>query len=879
MRKIIIIFILVLPSLFVFAQNKKWGIVESNGRLTGYGLFNSKYDCERELENKKKWAREKAQSLQKNVFDRTDPRVIDVSRNEINNTMRQLSAMFDNCKCQEITITEDANSENNYSGNTNSYQESFDIGDSYKGQAEKLSEGIDVSKYETNVNGTAFFAGLPPQKEIPVAPTINTGGAEEFELPEEKEDELPTIIIGEYEKKPVYKKGDTILVAANNKKYLLSKQSVMAADGYTYELGLYISRGSFIIETDLHGRKEAIGYITTQTQMPNSSRYGAIEEYAKMSVGHKFYELDCSEEKQQYEKFKTYSKNQITRMDNTIKVFSKSYNDYEKIINDDIELNNRIVLSKLSDIAIQITSDLIDSKIESKIKGLGTNAKTKDIADILEEYHINSNTSLQSYLTEKVTDIWIAPLKLTGEKNFELVQDVKNCASSIVLMAFNSMDDKDKVDYKKISLAEFLKDKVRSKDHNLLETETARIIKTTRDVIDGCIPSKLSYTLKKCWMYHALKNAPEAGEAIGISAANMTIKYSIKPETKKMFTDHISCCQQKKNLLLRLEQEYSRKISNNKEHCRGYFDAMRDLYERTKNPVEDNCISKELKNIHKVIFGDGKIIEVKPIINEEKITNFTSTEKASRQDIIGYYNENIPVYFSNKVIFIENKEYLLGFQPWQYAFNNKFTKYKGNIKARFFIMYDGKSLPQDNDFRNENIIGWVDWDYKNTYTFTQRKGDRVEGVNLFGSIYIGPNNPTYPDGQRPIYTLPWQDNVDAAALEHDTCYAQKGAADLKDALLNIGVTDCDTELVMRCLATLQIHVEDNMTQNAIDLIKNKLDWSKSSVINNITNLTDHEQITDPIQRAKYVATFFLAASSGKGWGLIFNTINSIKKEK
>lgn len=232
---------------------------------------------------------------------------------------------------------------------------------------------------------------------------------------------------------------------------------------------------------------------------------------------------------------------------------------------------------------------------------------------------------------------------------------------------------------------------------------------------------------------------------------------------------------------------------------------------------------------------------------------------------IGKYNNEI-VYQSNDSIIVADKIYRLILQPKQYAFSNKATKYSGNIKTRYFIMYDRETLPKNDDFRNESIIGWVDDDYKNTYTFTQRKGDRVEGLNLFGSIYIGPNNPTYPNGKI-IYTLPAQDNVDAAALEHDKCYDSRGAAGEGDAIFNTEITDCDTELVMRCLATMQIHVENNATQSAIDMIKGQLEWGK---ISSIKNLINHEQITDPIQRAKYVATFFLAASTGKGWGLIFN---------
>jgi hypothetical protein len=238
---------------------------------------------------------------------------------------------------------------------------------------------------------------------------------------------------------------------------------------------------------------------------------------------------------------------------------------------------------------------------------------------------------------------------------------------------------------------------------------------------------------------------------------------------------------------------------------------------------------------------------------------------------IGKYN-NETVYRSKDSIIMGDKAYLLFLQPKQNSFNlinvvpGLGLKYL-NVKTRYFIMYSGKTVPSETDFRNENLIGYVDYD-KNTYIFTQRKGNRIEGVNLFGSLYIGPNNPTYPNG-KPIKTLPAQDNVDAAALEHDNCYEGKNAAGASDAILNSGIVDCDMELVMRCLATLQIHVEDNPTQSAIDFIKNKLDWGK---LLSIKDLKNHEQITDPIQRAKYTATFFLGTSSAKGLQLILKPI-------
>jgi hypothetical protein len=337
-------------------------------------------------------------------------------------------------------------------------------------------------------------------------------------------------------------------------------------------------------------------------------------------------------------------------------------------------------------------------------------------------------------------------------------------------------------------------------------------------------------------------------------------------------TEAIKRANSKKQFIENYKKEYQSLIEKNQDNCLEYLKIINRLKSGITIPFGDKYSQEELKLMQKYVLGNDEI-SICNVLSTEQLRNEPPSTQAQPQqavdkNIIGYYGQ-IPVYKYDNSIVVDEKVYLLFLQPLQHAFNNEITKYQGNITTRYFIMYDGKSIPDINDFRNENIIGWVDYDNKNSYTFKQRKGDKVEGVNLFGSLYIGPNNPTYPNGKL-IKTLPPQDNVDAAALDHDNCYESKNAAGAKDAFFNCGVVDCDMELVMRCLATLQINIEDNITEGKVDFIKDKLAWGRIPAIKDIRN---HEQITDPVQRAKYTATFFLSTSTYKGWGLIMKIVD------
>lgn len=129
-------------------------------------------------------------------------------------------------------------------------------------------------------------------------------------------------------------------------------------------------------------------------------------------------------------------------------------------------------------------------------------------------------------------------------------------------------------------------------------------------------------------------------------------------------------------------------------------------------------------------------------------------------------------------------------------------------------------------------------------------GDYVEGSNdimplgednLFGSIYIGPNNPEVIVNGRPRadYRREPQDEVDAAALIHDKAYDKLGAAGLGGALSDKTIA-ADLDLII-----------------AADNVRNK---ASSDGIDSVTSKPVSSSTTS---RAKWVTRFFKTMVTGK----------------
>jgi hypothetical protein len=89
-------------------------------------------------------------------------------------------------------------------------------------------------------------------------------------------------------------------------------------------------------------------------------------------------------------------------------------------------------------------------------------------------------------------------------------------------------------------------------------------------------------------------------------------------------------------------------------------------------------------------------------------------------------------------------------------------------------------------------------DYKGEYVEGENEMMPLHNKNLFGSIYIGANNPTYKgaDGKDyPDYRREPQEFMDGGALYHDIDYDNAEAAGAGDALFNRKVKWADQKLV------------------------------------------------------------------------------------
>ena len=431
--------------------------------------------------------------------------------------------------------------------------------------------------------------------------------------------------IGRYQNQNVLKKGDTIIVAANDKKYLLSMQSTLVnkneygdyhavigiGDGIITEDGWYLGR-------ELNGNgNNIIGYITTTSRRSNSVAFGEEKRFATNAVGCKFYGLDC--DRTTYEKFKQFCDWQICKMTNTANVFSLSYIDYDEIISKNIDLNNEIAKSKILEIGIQVASDLANNQLKAMADKLKYSdfQDEKILAEAFSKYGMNTSTTLREYLIKQGTDVLIAPVKyaLNDADAANMVTQFKKCGISLYKnvskLAGNKYDD----ELLDNSIKSLLRDMVRKPEYKTMETDEAVIIKKGRDFIFGmvdCLPPEHATKLKKNWLFHAIKNSPEAGEAIGLALANVTIKYSISNDYKKSLLDLIENSKKKKVFLENYKKQYQTLFEKNQNNCIEYAKVIQQLTDEVYNPLfggGDTNIQEELKLMQDYVFGNKEIPE------------------------------------------------------------------------------------------------------------------------------------------------------------------------------------------------------------------------------------------------------------------------------
>jgi hypothetical protein len=274
---------------------------------------------------------------------------------------------------------------------------------------------------------------------------------------------------------------------------------------------------------------------------------------------------------------------------------------------------------------------------------------------------------------------------------------------------------------------------------------------------------------------------------------------------------------------------------------------------------------------------------VNKLTNVKNCEFHTKKEKIDREKI-GEYND-LPVYRENQVIIVTiptqngtgEDKYLLVYQPYQKSNDNKLTRY--------FLIYEGENVrfseKKDKNpvSHNKNaLIGWINYDYQSTYRFIQYL-DRVPGLNYFGSIYIGDNNPLNANGT-PNYDLPAQDEIDAAAKEHDICYDNNGLHGTNGVfnLQGLGL-HCDNDLAAACFK--ELNLDDYAAFKASAFFTSTNQKFVAGLIDKLMNshytlgILSREVFTERTKRdrAILVMTFFAVISTGKATAIMATTVS------
>jgi hypothetical protein len=238
--------------------------------------------------------------------------------------------------------------------------------------------------------------------------------------------------------------------------------------------------------------------------------------------------------------------------------------------------------------------------------------------------------------------------------------------------------------------------------------------------------------------------------------------------------------------LKQLKNKYVGLIETNKESCLGYMKNMNDLRYQCENPTRYDYEKEVFTDMHKYVLGNEKVSqcnilnvsELKHTVNQPQ--QKVNTPKNDKIKIGEYGGADVMKYVSNpNKIFVSalNKEFDLQQQP---RVTNEAIHSEGSIQdrlktVRYYILND-----KEMDNKEKECIGWVN-DINQTVGLQENRKTNfysnegiIKGFNLFGSIYIGSNNPTDADGNS-NFDLPAQDPIDEAAKQHDNCYDMKGA--------------------------------------------------------------------------------------------------------
>jgi len=422
--------------------------------------------------------------------------------------------------------------------------------------------------------------------------------------------------IGEYQGQDVMKKRDTIVVVANSRKYLLSEQTMPGQGNEYYN---YIPGNSFVIAKDLQGNEmPPIGYVTTTSQMSNSTLSGEKERFAKSAVGCKFIAFNC--DKAVYERFKQYCDWEIYRMENTVNVRLSNLEDFSKWLDDQRDILESIQWNAIKNIGNQIFLDEMKNLLGEK------NPILKTVVD-------HMDASLFDCTIEATTDIY---LKTTLLNYPDMQKNVKDCTISVI-KPFVKESLKDNAEFQianKTSFSDWYMSKV-NKDvsYDFAENIVTKTMDAIPDIVENCIPDKAKkYIFKNVEyrvLYHIFKNTSYLSDIFKASGAH--IGYSVEGgKIESQIADEIKIAGRKHDFLKNYKSKYEDLIGRNPDNCLEYSKAINQLHDECFASFGTSYEQEEYTRMQYYVFGTKEIPKYGKPSSEE--LNFTIKQQQQATD-------------------------------------------------------------------------------------------------------------------------------------------------------------------------------------------------------------------------------------------------------
>lgn len=233
-----------------------------------------------------------------------------------------------------------------------------------------------------------------------------------------------------------------------------------------------------------------------------------------------------------------------------------------------------------------------------------------------------------------------------------------------------------------------------------------------------------------------------------------------------------------------------------------YYPFGMQMHDRTTNGGDYRYGFNGKENDNDVK-GDGNQQDYGFRIYDPRIARFLSVDPLTRE-----YPWYTPYQFAgNKPVWALDRDGLEELiYLYRYDQSRNISRYISSVDTRPAKDRDRKPLTIQYRYLDaDNHLLNIRRDYKGNYvTGSNEIMDFYDG-NLFGSIYIGPNNPSTEMG-KPDYRREPQDVVDAAALVHDQMYDVEQAKGVSGALFDTKVLPADNALITSARMAISMYL-------------------------------------------------------------------------